>query len=110
MKKQIFKTSLFLFITLLMFNFTSCNKDKTSNATISWHGEYEVDGCGFFITLDNHEYKPENESIIGDEFKNGSQSVIIEYKITNKIVESACGDLPESTKTDGIKIISIEKE
>ena len=110
MMKAIFFLNLFL-ITL---TFVSCKKDNETikdNGVLSWTGDYAVDGCGFFITINDHEYKPENESIIDDSYKIGGDiNVLIEYQILNRQIENICGDMPNATFTDGIKIISIEKE
>lgn len=93
----------------------SCKKSDDSNnlrsdAVLTWTGDYAVDGCGFFITVNDQGYKPENESIIDQNYKSGSTNVIVVYQLTNRKIESACGDLPTSTLTDGIKIISITKK
>ena len=86
------------------------NPNLTADAVLTWTGEYEVDGCGFFIIINEHKYKSENESIIDDSYKiSGETTVKVEYEILNKTIESWCGDLPYTTKTDGIKIISIRK-
>lgn len=108
-RNRIFSPLLFIVITVSLSFLTSCKKEeyKTSNAIISWTGEYGLDGCGFFITIDHKKYKPQDESKIDDKFKTVDQPIVIEYEIINKIIESWCGDLPESTKTDGVRIISI---
>lgn len=82
----------------------------TDNATISWHGQYEADGCGFFVQIEGRRYKASNEELIGDEFKtlDDSASVQLEYTILpNKIVYS-CHDAPWPYEIDGIEIISIQ--
>ena len=102
-------------IVLVGFLF-SCNKNSSNEeygkkeAILIWTGDYAVDGCGFFLQINNHKYKPENESIIDNSFKTGSTLVIAEYQILNKQISSACGDLPYATLTDGIRIISITKK
>ena len=59
----------------------------------------------------DHKYKPENELIIDDSYKKSYDiNVLIEYVILNRQIASSCGDLLYATLTDGIKIISIEKE
>ena len=113
------KYSKFIFILIILEIF-SCSKDDSplfsnnileNDAVLRWTGDYAVDGCGFFIIINGHEYKPENESIIDDSFKmNHDIEVKIEYKILDKKIESWCGDLPNPTLTDGIIIITIEKK
>lgn len=93
----------------------SCKNDDDSDilkseAVLTWTGDYAVDGCGFFVMINDHNYKPENESIIDSNFESGSNNVIIEYQLLNRKIETACGDLPAPTLTDGIKIISIRKK
>jgi len=109
--KKIYFVSL-IFITCMVL---SCDKDNSDilkdNGVLSWTGDYAVDGCGFFITIDNNKYKPENESIIDDSYKTVDDiNVLVEYEILNKKVESYCGDIPNATLTDGIKIIWIQKK
>jgi len=108
------KAIIFLNLILITLTFLSCDKDNDiikDNGVLSWTGDYAVDGCGFFITISDHKYKPENESIIDDSYKKDYDiNVLIEYQILNRQIESWCGDSPNATLTDGIKIISIEKE
>ena len=99
------------FTTILISH--SCKKDSDylkSEGLLTWAGEYEVDGCGFFLTISDHEYKPENESFIDESFKSGTNRVIVEYQLLDKQIESACGDLPTAKLTDGIILISIKKK
>jgi hypothetical protein len=103
-------------IILLIFTlgfFLSCNKSEDSKtlksqAVLKWFGDYAVDGCGFFITINSHSYKPENESIIDNSFKSDSCNVTVEYQLLDKKISSSCGFI-SPIKTDGIKIISITK-
>ena len=113
------KYSKLIFI-LIIFEILSCSKDHSplisnnileNDAVLRWTGEYAVDGCGFFIIINGHKYKPENESIISENFKmNHDIEVIIEYKNLDKKIERSCGDLPIPDLIDGIEIISIEKK
>ena len=83
---------------------------KKAIVTISWEGEYEVDGCGFFIFIENNKYKAINEDIIGDEFKTDtSSSAQIEYIDLHEKIDYYCGDAPWSYEIDGIEIITITK-
>ncbi|MCK9207292.1 MAG: hypothetical protein M0P66_09300 [Salinivirgaceae bacterium] len=100
-----------VFTVVLISN--SCKKDSEnlkSEGLLTWTGEYEVDGCGFFITINEHKYKPENESMIDKSYKSGTISVIVEYQLLDKQIQSACGDLPTPTLTDAIELISIKKK
>jgi len=80
----------------------------TNEATIEWSGAYEVDGCGFFVIINQKEYKPVNETIIDDSYKSGQVDVTIKYELLNEKIEKSCGDLPYMLSFDGIRIISIE--
>jgi hypothetical protein len=106
--------SLLILLIIPLFSCNDSNNDNsnlTSTATVQWTGDYAVDGCGFFVIIDGHKYKPENESIIDSSFSASFEStVIVEYELLNKKIGSSCGDLPYPTLTDGIKIISIKKK
>ncbi|MFQ6677140.1 MAG: hypothetical protein ACE5D0_02365 [Fidelibacterota bacterium] len=81
-----------------------------ANALLRWTGDYAVDGCGFFIDIDDHEYKPEDEMTIDDSLKiNSGVEVMIQYELLNKTIEYNCGDLPHFLEVDGIKLHSIRK-
>ena len=88
-------------------------KSDTLNsvAIVNWTGAYEVDGCGFFIKINNKEYKAVNEEIIGDEFRTffDSSYAQLKYINLNTKIYYLCGDLPFEQKIDGIEILSIEK-
>lgn len=101
-----------IIITSTLISCTICNKDDIliNNGILIWTGEYEVDGCGFFISIDGYIYKPENESIINDDYKISREIIVkVEYNILNYNIESWCGDSPYKTITEGIRIVSIEK-
>ena len=122
--KTFFFTSIkmVLLFTVICFLY-SCSNDEDKNrlksdAVIEWRGEYEVDGCGFFILIGDKEYKPVNEDVIDDSFKSvntnsgnvaNSRNVVIEYELLDEKVESACGDSQSPIVCDGIKIISIKR-
>ncbi|RPI72012.1 MAG: hypothetical protein EHM47_09075 [Ignavibacteriales bacterium] len=99
---------------LILFDvLTSCNKEEelyTKEALISWTGDYAADGCGFYLTIDAKTYKPENENIIGDEFKSFDSSikVLLKFNYLDKKVIYWCGFTGQQ-EMDGLKIISIEK-
>jgi hypothetical protein len=101
-----------LFLIPLLF--LSCDKENeihTDNGVLDWDGEYEVDGCGFFIIIDDNTYKPVNESIIPDSLKKDELTNIkVEYYIQKDPVELFCYDSPDIILSDAIEIISIEVE
>ncbi len=109
-----------LVLLLILCFITSCTNDKgisNSNTSIKnnivniyWEGEYEYDGCGFFIQIGELRYKASNEEKIGNEFKTSKQSPAqLEYIILDDKIIYHCGDLPSASKIDGIEIISIQK-
>jgi hypothetical protein len=109
------KTLITLSTILLSTLFTACSPDNddteslNANAIIRWRGAYEVDGCGFFVLIDNHEYKPKNEDIFNDSYKNyEDQFATIKYTLLDDNIEYSCGDGGNANEIDGIQIISIE--
>ena len=107
-----------IFILILLTNLsclkndspTSSNKIFKNKAVLKWMGDYAVDGCGFFVIINGHKYKPENESAIDDSFKTDHDiDILIEYKILNKKIDIWCSYLPEVTSIDGIEVISINR-
>lgn len=100
--------SIFFFIALI-----SCEKGNEVNyerdAILTWTGEYDVDGCGFFVEIDSIQYKPENEGIIPKAFKTtDTLKVTIQYIDVLYEIEYYCGDLPEGQKSKAIKLLSID--
>jgi hypothetical protein len=106
------KINKYIFLLMPLLIFISCNETEevyTKEAILKWQGYYAADGCGFFVEIDNKEYKPENEDFIGDEFQiSGDISVIVKFKYSEKKVTYLCGWTGQ-LQSDGIKIISIEK-
>ena len=102
-------------VVLIIGLFASCNKDqsdstKFNNGILRWTGEYATCGCGFFISINEHDYKPENENNIDDNFKTNEEiQVILEYEELHEKIGYSCGDSPHAFYSDGIKIISIKK-
>ncbi|WP_242928429.1 hypothetical protein [Pontibacter vulgaris] len=97
--------------------FTSCSKNMTNttenaDAILEWSGEYMVDGCGFKLTIDGKDYKPEDESVIGDEFKQEDTTipVIVTYTETGETIDRRCGLSTQDRSMPGIRIITIKKK
>jgi len=101
------------YVFLLFLLFMGCDKDSNddileANAILSWTGDYAVDGCGFFITIGEKEYKPENESIIPESFQSSENMIVfIEYELSVQPVEYICG-FEGPSEMDGIFIHKIE--
>lgn len=111
--------AMFAVLVLGIF-FFGCSTDKddvlsttgkiTTTATIIWQGEYAVDGCGFFVRINQKEYKPKNESMIGDEFKTPEpQEAEVTLRFLSEKVEYYCGFAGKQV-ADGVEIISIQKK
>jgi hypothetical protein len=80
-----------------------------TTATLSWSGDYVVDGCGFRVQIGEKFYKPENEQDIDASFKTPEPtSVKLEYIPRGK-KDFQCGMLPVVNAVDFIRILSIEK-
>lgn len=87
-------------ITLLLLTgitFSSCKKDKpgdtiTRDATLHWTGDVALDGCGFIIEIAGTEFKPYDESVIDDSFKQQDHTEVeVEYRNNNEHKAFACG-------------------
>lgn len=98
-----------------MFTFFNCKKDPSvtpyQEATLSFQGDYSYDGCGYFFTINNHQYKADNESIIDKSFQNPAVTqVLIQYKELSSPINYICGFNPTVQKIDGIHLLSIKKK
>lgn len=108
------KYSLLILIFLLIIGCKDATSPSdpytaTSEVTLSWTGPYAADGCGFIITIGSTKFKPENESIIPDSFKNyGDYKVIMTYTNLQKQLAYSCGDLPKAIYYPVITIVSIK--
>ena len=87
------------------------NDTLNSIALLNWTGNYEVDGCGFIIELNEQEYKAANEDMIDEIFKSfyDPVQVRLEYINLKKKQGYFCGDLPFAIEYYMIEILSIEK-
>ncbi|MEE9430189.1 MAG: hypothetical protein V3V16_04055 [Melioribacteraceae bacterium] len=102
-----------IFVTLLI-SVAACTEPSDivfeRNATLIWTGEYEVDGCGFFIKVDSVQYKANSESVISNIYKEkDSTNVVIQYKNLHFDKEYYCVDLPKVQTIGVIQIISLEE-
>ena len=97
-----------LFLAVLVILAFSCEDNEVNiatDATLIWTGEYDVDGCGFFIEIDSVEYKAENEEIIPPAFKvDYPLSVSIQYIDLLYDIEYSCGDSISTNKIKAIKL------
>lgn len=107
------KILLFIFILLVLVFSSACEEGNDvifeQDAKLIWTGEYDVDGCGFFIEIDTIQYKPENEGIIPPEYKKSEPlEVTVQYIDLLYEIEYSCGDLPDPQKSKAIKLTSID--
>lgn len=99
----------FIILTVLIF---SCKDDNEvivrTDAKLIWTGEYDVDGCGFFVVIDSVEYKPENERIIPPEYKKDVPlDITVQYIDLLYDIEYSCGDVNRPNKSKAIELKSI---
>ena len=108
------KKNIITFFAILSIVFVlSCEEENeviiTADANLIWTGDYDVDGCGFFVEIDSVEYKPENEGIIPPEYRtNDTLSIVVQYIDLLYEIEYNCGDLPEPQKSKAIELKSID--
>jgi hypothetical protein len=100
-------------IVLLLYPLIGCEEGNEiivdPSAKLIWTGDYEVDGCGFFIEIDTVQYKPINEGIIPPEYKRVEPiSITVQYIDLLYETEYYCGDLPNPQKTRALKLTSID--
>ena len=88
--KNLFPTILLLSLILLSLYSCSSNTEQPiidAIATLRWTGPLAADGCGFFVDIEGKEYKPSNEEVIPESFKErDSSQVQIQYKVLKDLV------------------------
>ena len=108
------KNKIRIILVVFLFTTVACQEPSNTiyeeNATLIWTGEYEVDGCGFFVEIDSVQYKPQSESVVSPHFKERSRvNVTIQYLDLQYEIEYYCGDLPEAQKVGAIRVISLDE-
>ncbi len=102
----------YFFLFVIVVNVFSCSDEEevySKQALLIWQGPYAADGCGFFIKIDDKEYKPDNENFIGDEFKQAdSTDVNVKFSFTEDKIVYYCGRGGQF-HIDGIHVITIDK-
>ena len=103
-------TILLLFIILFSFACDEGNEVLIEpNARLIWTGNYDVDGCGFFVEIDSVLYKPENEGILPPEYRTEDPlDVTVQYIDLLYEIEYSCGDLQEVQKAKALKLTSMD--
>jgi hypothetical protein len=109
MKKYV---KIFSAVILLAF-FSSCNEENdiifVPDATLIWTGDYNVDGCGFFVETHGNIYKPENETIIPPEYsKVDSLSITVQFIDLSYEIDYYCGDLENKQSVRAIKLLYMD--
>ncbi len=75
----------FKIILILSFiiSVASCDEGNdiifVPDAKLIWTGDYDLDGCGFFVKTHGNVYKPENEGIIPPEYRVDSLSITVQF-------------------------------
>ncbi|MEQ9423954.1 MAG: hypothetical protein RJQ09_06025 [Cyclobacteriaceae bacterium] len=80
----------------------------SNNALLRYTGSIAVDGCEFFIDIDEVTYKPINEEIIPEGLKQSEVVVNVSYKLAGDI-DYQCGLNPKPTNYPAIELVSIKK-
>ena len=79
------------------------------DAKLIWTGEYDVDGCGFFVEIDSVQYKPENEAILPPQYRTDEPlDVTVQYIDLLYEIEYYCGDSPDVKKARAITLTSLD--
>lgn len=109
------KQILFLTSAFFLFSITSCEVENSTSVTkdgiLYWQGEYNQNGCGFFLIIDNVEYKPRNEVFIDSRYKiTGRINVTVEFILLNEIIEYRCGGNPNIEERESIDILSVREK
>jgi len=107
------KSKIIFLLLLLVMLTAACNEGNEilyeSNAKLIWTGDYDVNGCGYYIEIDSLIYKPENEFIIPRAFKSSDTlSVTVQYFDLLYDKEYLCGDQKVKQKHQVIKLTSID--
>lgn len=103
-----------LTILLLCFSlFLSCDEKNdiifVPDAKLIWTGDYDVDGCGFFIESYGNIYKPENEGIIPPEYRvSDSLSITVQFIDLLYEIDYYCGDNPNKQSAKAIKLVYMD--
>ena len=103
-------------IILLSLSVVACKNEVPDpqivdyrKVTVVWNGDYQVDGCGFFVEIDSVRYKPTNEDFFDEAFRNASDNdSIVEMRYTDlrRAITSQCGEgFPY--QINGIEVIAI---
>ena len=106
------KRLFFNIIPALLLIFVACEIENTSSvisdAVLIWQGEYEENGCGFTVIIEDIEYKPRNEEFINERFKNSGQTnVTVEYILLNEIIQYYCGGNPNLEERESIDVLTM---
>lgn len=81
-----------------------------AEATLRWTGDYAADGCGFFIVINNEEFKPVNEAFLDDHFKQETdQKIYLEYVELLNEREIQCGMNPEPIEVQLVEVITVKR-
>ena len=104
---------IYIFLLISLALLISCEEGNEviyeKNAILKWTGDYDVDGCGFFIEIDSVDYKPENEGIISREYQTSEEiGVTIQYIDLMYDIEYYCGDLPKAQKAKAIRLTYLD--
>lgn len=101
------------FVILLISLLIACDNTNEvlidSNAYLIWTGDFDQDGCGYFVQIDTTMYKPVNEAILPFAYKREEPlSITVQYIDLLMDVEYTCGDSKETQKAPAIKLTTVD--
>lgn len=70
---------------------TASTEMKSTHATLHWKGELAADGCGFFVDFGGKSYKPTNEEVIPDSYKQTQETAVKISYLEHQPIPYACG-------------------
>ncbi len=105
---------LFLLFSCIVF-IVSCEEESPKAEMVDfklvrviWTGDYQVDGCGFFVEIDSIQHKPRNEDFFNADFQVLTDTIVeMKYLDLNQEITAQCGE-GYPFKIRGIEIIDIK--
>src|ERR1700739_4458141 len=92
-----FRITVLLIFTFLLFNFTSTAQEKKQQIDFAKEGyvkatviHYKVEGCGFLIELDDKEKTKLMPEKLDEGFKKNKEKIWIKYSIAKKQPMGTC--------------------
>ena len=81
---------------------------KSTKAILRWQGELALDGCGFFVVFGGRSYKPLNEDIIPDSYKQVQETNVSISYLEHQPIPYACG--LQAQELNAVKLLQLSLE